>query len=263
MTFQTRVALVTGAASGLGQAVAQRCATLAQHVVLWDLNEAGMEETAQACTGGSTVHRARVDLANPDQVEAAFQQLQRDGLTPTFIFHAAGILHVGDLFSMDLSHARRLMEVNYLGTVHLLFHAARVLAAGARILCVSSVAGLKGLPEFPAYCGSKHAVVGFCEAVHHDLKRKDIHLSVVCPPAVDTPMVQNLPYKPALYDIFPFAAKAQVVDAILDAATRRDEFIILADFQTRLLRRVNGVLPGVTSRVIGMLVDRWQAKRAG
>jgi short-subunit dehydrogenase len=143
----------------------------------------------------------------------------------------------------------------------MIVHASRVLARGSRIICVSSVAGIKGMPEFAGYCGSKFAVYGFCEAVHGDLKRKGIDLSVLCPPAIDTPMVRNLPDRPVLYDIFPFAPKERVIDAIVEAIDRRGEFLILVDAQTRFMRGVNGIAPRTVAFIFDRLVAR--KKRAG
>jgi short-subunit dehydrogenase len=147
-----------------------------------------------------------------------------------------------------------------MGTVHLLVNAGRRMPQGTRIICVSSVAGLKGLPEFAGYCASKFAVYGFCESIYHDLKKKGIDLSVLCPPAVDTPMVRNLPSRPTLYEIFPFAEKKAVVDSIISAIGLRDRFLILVDAQSTLLRKVNGIAPETLSTLFVKIID-WKRKR--
>lgn len=247
--------LITGAASGIGEALAERLARGVKQLILWDLNAAGLENTRRLC--GSTPCRTMpVDLADEHSVAGAMATLVRDGLVPDFVFHGAGILHTGDLDHLRVEDCRKDVLVNYMGTVHLIVHAARVLRRGARVICVSSVAGLKGLPEFPGYCGSKFAVYGFCEAVHSDLRRKGIDLSVLCPPAIDTPMVRNLAERPVLYDIFPFAPKAQVIESIVRAIDRRGDFLILVDPQTRALRAVNGLAPRVVSRLFEALIAR-------
>jgi short-subunit dehydrogenase len=135
------------------------------------------------------------------------------------------------------------------------------MASGGRILCMSSIAGIKGLPEFGAYGASKFAVFGLCEALRGDFERRGIALSVICPPAVDTPMVKNLGDKrPALYDIFPFAKKEEVVDAIMRAIGTRDQFLILGDAQSKLFYRANGLMPRITSRVMEGLTQRKRRK---
>jgi len=254
-----RTALITGAASGLGQAVAERLARDGWSLVLWDRNDEGLRETASRC-GQAQLTQQVVDLAEEASVETAFGALQSFGKVPSLIFHAAGVLDVGDLDALTASACRRDMEVNYLGTVHLLLAARKRLEKGARIICTSSIAGLKGLPEFAGYCASKFAVYGFCEAVHGDFKRRGIALSVICPPAVNTPMVKNLGRRPVLYDIFPFAEKDVVIDAIVKAIDQRKRFLILVDAQSAFLYRVNGVLPRFTSAVLEGLVQRKKKK---
>ncbi|MEW5854975.1 MAG: SDR family oxidoreductase [Myxococcota bacterium] len=255
MSATTGNILITGAASGLGQALAQRLARTAQHLWLWDLNEQGLAETASGCAGVS-VQAQRMDITDGKAVEAAFQRMAQDGRVPDLVYHAAGILQTGSIWEIDGEQCRRIMDVNYQGTVHVVMAASRVMPAGGRIICMGSVAGIKGLPEFASYCASKFAVVGFCEAVHGELASRGISLSVVCPPAIDTPMVRNLTQRPALYDIFPFAPKDVVVTRILEAVEDRDAFLVLVDRQSALLHKVNGLFPGTTSRVLGWLVER-------
>jgi NAD(P)-dependent dehydrogenase (short-subunit alcohol dehydrogenase family) len=250
-----KTALITGAASGLGQAVAERLARDGWQLVLWDRNDEGLRETASRC-GSASVTNQVVNLAEEASVNGAFSALDAASRIPDFIFHAAGVLDVGDLDTLTAAACRRDVEVNYLGTVHLLLAASARLQKGARIVCVSSIAGLKGLPEFAGYCASKFAVYGFCEAVHGDFKRRGVALSVICPPAVDTPMVRNLPSRPVLYDIFPFAEKERVVDSIIKAIEKRDSFLILVDAQSAFLHRFNGLMPRVTSAVLEGLVQR-------
>ena len=255
------IVLITGAGSGIGEALAERLAPTVKHLILWDLNEAGLERTRALCHGANVITR-RVDMSDESSVAAGFAALRDTALLPDFVFHGAGILHTGGLDRLRIEDCRADVMVNYLGTVHLIVHASRVLARGARIICVSSVAGLKGMPEFAGYCGSKFAVFGFCESVHGDLARKGIDLSVLCPPAIDTPMVRNLPERPVLYDIFPFAPKERVIDSIVAAIDRRGEFLILVDVQTRMLRTVNGLVPRLVSRVFDGLIARKSRERA-
>ncbi len=256
-----RRALITGAASGIGHALAERLAGTVKELVLWDRNAAGLAITAAECSGkGANVRTAALDLSSEAEVASAYDELVQADSMPDFIFHAAGILHTGDLFELSIDDCRADVTVNYLGTVNVLVHAARRMAKGGRIVCVSSVAGLKGLPEFGGYCASKFAVYGFCESVRNDFRKRGIALSVLCPPAIDTPMVRNLPQRPALYDVFPFAEKDRVIDKVVEAIGRRDEFLILVDVQTWLLRRANGIAPVLISALFDRIID-WKRNR--
>ena len=254
------IALVTGAASGLGQSVAELLAEEGWELLLWDLDEAGLETTERLCSKARCA-RACVNLSEPAEVEAAFECLVQDGRRPTLIFHAAGVLDVGDLDALTAAACRRDMEVNYFGTMHVLLGARTAMARGGRILCMSSIAGLKGLPEFGAYGASKFAVFGLCEALRGDFERLGIALSVICPPAVDTPMVKNLgAQRPALYDVFPFAKKEKVVRSIIRAIGMRDRFLILGDASSEIFYRANGLMPRIISRVMEGLTQRKRRK---
>src|SRR5262249_43600966 len=122
-------------------------------------------------------------------------------------------------------------------------------------ICVASVAGLKGLPEFAAYGATKFAVLGFCEAVEPELRRREIALSVLCPPAVATPMVQNLSYHPALYSLFPFSHECAVVATVL-RGMRSGRFLLRGDRGTRALRLVDRIAPRLLARCLD-----WRAQR--
>lgn len=257
-----RTALLTGAASGLAQAVAERLSKDGWRLVLWDRNPQGLADTAARCAPADVSTQA-VDLSSEADVNAGFAELARAGRIPDFIFHAAGVLDVGDLDALTAAACKRDIDVNYLGTVHLLLAARAHLQKGARIICTSSIAGLKGLPEFAGYCASKFAVYGFCEAVHGDFKRRGIDLSVLCPPAVNTPMVQALGKdRPTLYELFPFAEKDEVVRGVVRAIGQRKKFLILVDAQSALLYRVNGWMPRITSAVLEGMVQRKKRKSA-
>lgn len=255
MKMNPSTVLITGAASGIGQALAHALSGHAEHLILWDLNEAGLNATVADC-GGVPCTVTRIDMTDGAAITRAFESLADAGRTPDLILHAAGVLETGDFAHITPASCRRMVEINYLGTVNLVLEAGRRMGPGGRILCMASIAGFKGFPELGAYAASKFAVVGFCEAVRPDLLRDGIALSIVCPPAIDTPMVRNLASRPVIYDIFPFAPKARVIASILAAVDRRKQFLILVDAQSRLLLIGNGLFPELISRFLSGLVDR-------
>ncbi|HUM12678.1 MAG TPA: SDR family NAD(P)-dependent oxidoreductase [Myxococcaceae bacterium] len=243
------LALVTGGASGLGLAVAARLLDEGWAVELWDLDAPGLEA---ALAGRQGVTRRVVDVRSADEVARGFAALSEP---PALVFHAAGVCHVGDLEALRVEECRLDMEVNYLGTVHVVKAAAARLRPGSHLICVASVAGLKGLPEFAGYGATKFAVLGFCEAVEGDLRRRGVTLSVLCPPAVDTPMVRNLPYHPALYSLFAFADQRAVVETVMRALRSR-RFLLLVDAGTRALRLVDRAAPRLLARFLDWRVQR-------
>ena len=242
-------AVVTGGASGLGLALATRLHGDGWAVDLWDRDVTGLES---ALAGRERVTRRVVDVRSAEEVRRAFEELRAE---PDLVFHAAGVCHVGDLETLRLDECRLDMEVNYFGTVHVLHAAASRLRPGSHVICVASVAGLKGLPEFAAYGATKFAVLGFCEAVERELRRRGIALSVLCPPAVATPMVRNLSYHPALYSLFPFFDERAVVETVLRGLRSR-RFLLMVDRGTRALRVVDRVAPRLLARYLDWRVQR-------
>jgi NAD(P)-dependent dehydrogenase (short-subunit alcohol dehydrogenase family) len=249
-------AVVTGAASGLGLALASRLHADGWAVDLWDRDAAGLEA---ALTDRDRVGRRAVDVRSAEEVRRAFEELQPE---PQLVFHAAGVCHVGDLETLRLDECRLDMEVNYLGTVHMLHAAAPRLRPGSHVICVASVAGLKGLPEFAAYGATKFAVLGFCESVEGELRRRGVALSVLCPPAVATPMVRNLSYHPALYSLFPFSDEPAVVETVLRGMRSR-RFLLMVDRGTRALRLVDRIAPRLLARYLDWRVQRYRRGHPG
>jgi len=246
-----RRALVTGGASGLGLAVATRLVDDGWAVELWDLDASRLEASM---AGREGVRRRVVDVRSAEQVRAGLEALADP---PDLVFHAAGVCHVGDLETLRLEECRLDMEVNFLGTVHVLHAAVPHLRPGSHVICVASVAGLKGLPEFAGYGATKFAVLGFCEAVLGELRRRGISLSVLCPPAVATPMVRNLSYHPALYSLFPFSDERAVVETVVRGLRSR-RFLLMVDAGTRALRLVDRVAPRLLARYLDWRVQRFR-----
>ncbi|HVP59980.1 MAG TPA: SDR family NAD(P)-dependent oxidoreductase [Myxococcaceae bacterium] len=244
-------AVVTGGASGLGRALATRLHDEGWSVDLWDRDAAALES---ALYGRERVGRRLVDVRSAEEVRRGFEELRAE---PQLVFHAAGVCHVGDLESLRLDECRLDMEVNYLGTLHVLHAAAARLQPGSQVICVASVAGLKGLPEFAGYGATKFAVLGFCEAVEGELRRRGIALSVLCPPAVATPMVRNLSYHPALYSLFPFSDERAVVETVLRGMRSR-RFLLTVDRGTRALRLVDRLAPRLLARYLDWRVQRYR-----
>ena len=119
-----------------------------------------------------------------------------------------------------------MMEVNYLGTVNVARTLVPVLIQSGRrrepsiLALVASVAGLRGIPMLAGYSASKFAVVGFAQALRDEIYDEPIQVRVICPPAVDTPMVQNLAELPPVYRLSPPQPVEKVVTALLAQVER-------------------------------------------
>lgn len=188
---------ITGAASGIGKALAEQAAQQGAHVFLTDINAASLEEVATAirASGGQVGLYRALDISDYDQVQALASSIQQDYGSMDVLMNVAGISIWGEIDKLQQSHWRRLVDINLMGPVHVIqsFTPAMIAAGrGGRIVNVSSAAGLFGLPWHAAYSATKFGLRGISEVLRFDLERHDIGVSLVCPGGVDSGLVNTL-----------------------------------------------------------------------
>ena len=194
--FEGKVALVTGAAGGIGRAAAVRFAQEGARVALVDLAGTPMDITAQAMRevgGESLIIEADVTKA-ADVKRYAEQAEQQLGGVHAF-FNNAGILGpVRSLFDYSEADFDRVMDVNVKGVWLGMREMAPVLlrSGGGAMVNTASVAGLSGTPTIFAYGASKHAVVGMTKSAAMTFGNQGIRVNAVCPAVIDTPMAVDL-----------------------------------------------------------------------
>ncbi|AOB32785.1 hypothetical protein AKI39_21660 [Bordetella sp. H567] len=191
MTVRARRIIVTGAASGIGRAIALHLARDHASVALLDRDAARMAEVAREV--GPDVPYAVADVSAEARTTAAVEQLVAslgglDGLV-----NCAGVDLVRDFDDTDTAQWQRLIGVNLMGAVHTCRAAVPALRNGVApsIVNVASAAALRPLAQRTAYCSSKAALVMFGKALSMDLAKDGIRVNSVCPGIVDTPMLRN------------------------------------------------------------------------
>ena len=188
---------MTGAASGIGRSTAVRLADEGARLVLTDLNADGLDSSAQECRakGAVVLMTETLDLTDHDAVTAFGQRVLADHGTPDAIFHVAGNSAWGRPDLLEHRVWRSMVEVNLMGTIHVIeaFIPAMMTARKpAALVMVSSAAGLLGLPWHAAYSAAKFGIRGIAEVLRFDLAPYDIGVHLVCPGAVDTPLVGSI-----------------------------------------------------------------------
>lgn len=187
--------LVTGAASGIGLAVAVRCLADGAEVAALDRNGPGLE---RAIAGLGAAARSRVlaveaDIADPAQVQAAMAAVAKRSSRLSGLVNAAGIGgYTGDIGQITVAEWGRTLSVNLSGTFHVCREALPLLRAGGggRIVNVSSQYGLLGGAGSPAYSAAKAGVIGLTRAMAVDHAAENILVNCVCPGPIDTPMLR-------------------------------------------------------------------------
>lgn len=188
---------LTGAASGIGRATAIAAAKDGATVFLTDIGETALEETAETIrrAGGAVGGLRAFDVADYEAVRAFAEELHASHGSMDIVMNIAGIAIWGAVEELDHAQWRKVIEVNLMGPIHVIesFVPAMIAAGrGGHIVNVSSAAGLFGLPWHAAYSASKFGLRGVSEVLRFDLARHGIHLSLVCPGAVNTGLVQTV-----------------------------------------------------------------------
>lgn len=195
--FTGKRVLVTGAASGIGRAVALRLAADGAMLFLTDVNEVGLAGTVEAArAAGAAVpgHRA-LDITDYDAVAAFASDIHAGHPAMDMVMNIAGVSAWGTVDQLTHRHWRSMVEVNLMGPIHVIetFLLPMVAAGrGGHLVNVSSAAGLVALPWHAAYSASKFGLRGMSEVLRFDLAQHGIGVSVVVPGAVDTPLVQTV-----------------------------------------------------------------------
>lgn len=196
-------AVVTGAASGIGQALAISLAGDGYRVAATDRNADGLRETIVAARRAAAsndpnpepiVDATALDVSDWDEVREWGRRIVGKHGAPHEIHHAAGISVWGDPTQLPHGKWRGCIDINLMGTIHMVeaFTPAMAEAGRGKLVMVSSAAGILGLPWHAAYSASKAGVLGLAEVLRFDLPPKGIDVHVVAPGAVDTPLVRTI-----------------------------------------------------------------------
>lgn len=197
-SFRDKVAVVTGAASGIGRALAVQLAERGAALALVDRNAEALAETAElARPHGTRVTTHAVDVADAERMERLVAEVVAAHGGVHLVVNNAGVSVTGTLEEQSLEDLRWIVGVNFWGVVHgcKLFlpalRRARAAGAEAHIVNVSSMFGLIGLPTQSSYCATKFAVRGLSEALWAELRAAGIGVTSVHPGGVRTNIVRD------------------------------------------------------------------------
>lgn len=191
-----KVAFVTGAAQGIGEAIALRLAEDGFSVAVADLNLAAAESVAQQVRGlGRESYAVSVDVADRESVFAAVEDAAARLGGLDVMINNAGIAPIMPIEAIDVATYRKTFDINVGGVLWGIQAAVKVfrsLGHGGKIISASSQAGQVGNPELAVYSGSKFAVRGITQTAARDLAKYGITVNAYCPGIVNTPMMQRV-----------------------------------------------------------------------
>lgn len=240
--FAGKLCIVTGAASGIGRAVAIGLASRGAALALSDVNEEGLQATRAliGAVASNRIRTDRLDVADAGAIERYAASVKESLGEAVYVFNIAGLTRVGRFEETPLSSVEKIMDVNFWGVVRMTkAFLPQLIATKGGIVNISSLFGFIGYPGQAHYCASKFAVRGFSETLAAELAEKGVRVTSVHPGGVDTAIARSaeidaLP--PDVKDIAEIGARfkkaaitspERAAEIILDGAARGKRRVVV------------------------------------
>ncbi len=262
--MRERTVLITGAASGIGRALAYRFAAAGARLGLLDRDRAGLDQLSrELAAGGTAVRTAVCDVASFESCCQAVPAVAGDGGGVDVLVNNAGITHLSRFAATDVEVFHRVMDVNFFGALHCTKAALPGLVARRGLIVVmSSVAGFAPLGGRSGYAASKHALHGLFESLRAELRQSGVGVLMVCPSFTRTNIGRNAlgaDGRPAGDAIRTTTGKemepAAVAEAIFGAARRRRRLLVLSPVG-KMAFLVSRLLPSIYERLMARQLMR-------
>lgn len=194
MNISNKTAIITGAGGGIGRGISVSLAQRQCHVILTDINEQGLEETANLIKPlGVKVSCAKVDVSDKESIANFAQKIHAEHEQIDVLVNNAGVALSGTFDQVAEDDFEWLMNINFYGVVRMTRAFMDLLQKSddARIINISSIFGIIAPPGQTAYSSSKFAVRGFSESLRHELTNTNIGVTQVHPGGVSTDIANN------------------------------------------------------------------------
>lgn len=244
--FQGKIALVTGATSGIGLDIAKKLTAAGARVI-----GTGRDQARLAALQPFVERALTLDVTDDVSVQVARAAIEDAFGGVDIVVNNAGVGLFKRWEETPISEVDRIMQVNFYGAVRVgLAFLPSLVARKGVLVQVASVAGRRGYAKHTAYCASKHALIGYSESLRADLRGTGADVVIVCPPAVRTPFFENAGYMtfdedhPNLTPMTP----AAVADGVLAATAKRARLEILSP-RAKVLDALAFVSPRLLERI--------------
>jgi NAD(P)-dependent dehydrogenase (short-subunit alcohol dehydrogenase family) len=256
--FDGKVAIVTGASSGIGRATAIALAKEGAHVALAARRETELRAVADAvhATGRGDTIIVPTDVTQQAQVEQLVAETLKRWSRLDFVIAGAGVYVRSPVAESTAATFERSMTVNFYGALYLVLAALPHLRAqsSGHIVLVSSMDGKRGLPPDAPYTAAKFALSGFGEVLRQELYGSGIGVSIIFPGRVATPMIAGMEFPWISTPIPPESVARAIADAI-----RHRRVEVIMPFQVRFLMYANWLSPRLADWGVRFFrLDGWE-----
>ncbi|MBP9217438.1 MAG: SDR family oxidoreductase [Sterolibacterium sp.] len=250
MAFNGKIALITGAGSGMGQLAAWRLADAGIKVAAFDISEKGLAKTAE---GKPNIRTYVVDVTSTESVNAAVAQVEKELGPIDRVINAAAIMPFGKLLDQPTEQIHRLMAINFGGLVNVSKATLPAMLKRGKgdFISFSSMLGQMPTLMTGAYAATKFAVSCYTEVLYHENRNKGVRFICVCPPAVKTPLLQQAidTVWPKILDENPPIKPEEVLDAV-EVSLEKGDFWCMPGKGTRLGYIMRRLLPGAVWKAV-------------
>ena len=234
------IALISGASSGIGFALAKRIDEL-EYDEIW-LIASNKEKLLKASSELKTKSRIfAIDLSKKDELNAVFDALNEEKPSIKHLICSAGVGYNGKFKDITKEMASKMIDVNVRSLTELTTISLPYLDSGAKIIQIASSAGFLPQPSFAVYSATKAYVISFSRALRQELKKKKIAVTAVCPGPVDTPFfsgLENVKDYKKKYAISPEKVAIKAINA-----SNKNKALSVTSFSMKMVHLASKILP--------------------
>jgi NAD(P)-dependent dehydrogenase (short-subunit alcohol dehydrogenase family) len=269
--YSEKVAVLTGAASGIGRALSEELGRRGAIVVVTDLDEAGARRVAEGIVAaGGRASSAALDVRDASAVRRIMSEAAASHGRLDYLFNNAGFAVVSEIRDVDPESWRRIVEVNLLGVIHGVSagYPLMVRQGFGHIVNTASLAGLAGLPGATAYATTKYGIVGLSLGLRAEARRYNVRVSVVCPAFIRTNIFDASTYLQSHKEDSLRTVRFKMLEPD-DAARRilrgveRDRSVIVFPFYARLLCWLTRLHPALGEAIHRTILRDFRSRNLG